>query len=68
MIAFTVTVRLTATDSDELLARLKGLTLGDDEWIMTISELPQVIDIPPDLQAPPARAGDATQLPARKAE
>ena len=56
-----MTVRLTATNTDALLARLAGLTLGDDEWILTISELPEVIQIPPAMQAPPARAA-ATQL------
>lgn len=68
MLAFTVTIRLTATDSDELLTRLSGYRLGDDEWVMTITELPEIIQVPPDLQAPPARAGDATQLPARNAK
>lgn len=65
MLAFTVTIRLAAPNSDELLARLSGLQLGDEEWVMTISELPEIIEIPPNMQAPPARAPTPEQLPSK---
>lgn len=53
MTIYMVSMRLVAAGSDELLERIAGWETSDEEGVVTISGQPELVQVPPHLQAPP---------------
>ena len=52
MNTYKVGLQLTATDPDELLARIHSWEIGDDEGVLTITQEPEKVAIPVELLPP----------------
>lgn len=64
MNTYMVWLRLTAESSDELLSRINGWEVGDDEGVVTVTHEPETVQIPAELQVPPP----PSQLPGAPVE
>jgi hypothetical protein len=53
MSTYTVWLRLEAETSDQLLTRIAGWGLDDDEGVISVTHQPDVVIVPPEMQPPP---------------
>jgi IPT/TIG domain-containing protein len=53
MNTYTVWLRLQAETSDELLERIGGWDLTDDEGVISVTHQPDLVTVPPEMQPPP---------------
>ena len=66
MNTYTIWLRLQADTSDDLLERIGGWGLSEDEGVISVTHQPDLVTIPPEMQPPPI--GNPVKPPVRRLE